>query len=1187
MSEKQDLHDDILEGVKHYLFRDQWINLPSSLSTGSIPFDAERNNRVIAWAIAWPDLARVATTLLHDSRNRIRHVPGESALGGVRCERLDDQSHNWVPVSSFTDDADVAPLSSFEAAIVCRAYLRPQDRPCPITFSRGDGCNFVKDGKLTKTEPVIEDEVVTSTDFPCNRERNERVSRWIERQVNQPNNSQIQVGAHNAFTATSTSGTSVINLARSSDSIDADVETNPPRSPLSHPYCPTCAFSFTSDDAATHHLQHTACGFLLRAGLCDLQPWRLAIRTLSFRIASSSLTNRGNPRIGKIIRVCKDGIPWFVMRSSPWMWSSAEIAAIEHNIPFHRCYRVAELPFVVFAPERPRVPQLAASCNQIWTVDDIVKLLELAKTETIVQGHTSRVTAVCATSDGLYVASASRDQTIGLWDIRSANQVRRFVGHTDEVTSLCSTPDSRFLVSGSIDRTVRVWDLVTGNESGRFEGHEMSVNAVCVTQDGYHIVSGSDDATVRIWNIATGHETHRLEGHGKKVTAVCVTPEDRYVISGSHDNTVLQWDLATSLHEHARDISGLLDRTWRIWDVTTGRAVRQLVGHTCPATTVCAAPDGRHIVMGFGDGLVRIVDMVTHCETHRLEGHTRPVTAVCVTKDGRYVASASDDKTARLWDFETGNVLSLDEQSHRIAAVCTTVDGRFVVYGSENSLRMWDIASHFQPHATGCERCTQRRMLEGKVVSSSTNLCDIAMGWEVRRLSSLARGCVTTVCATTDGRHIVSGSDDRSVSVWDIATGKETRVLEGHLSTVSTVCVTPDGRHVVSGSLDKSVVIWDVVTGGKVRQLEGHTARVTSVCVTPDGRLIVSGSDDTTVRFWDVSTGIEVRKLEHQDEERKCKYRVTAVCVTPNGHYVVSGADDNAVHVWTVATGSELSKLEGHANLITAVSVTPDGRHVVSASDDGTLHVWDLATDLGVRKLEGHTDRVTAVCVTADSRHVVSGSDDKTLRLWDVITGRELRKLEGHDNPVAGVCVTLNGLVVSGSDDKTVRVWDITTGREVRKLARDTFPMTAVSVMPDGRRVVSGSDDSTLRIWDVATGREVGKLEGHANRVTTVSVASDGVHVVSGSVDRTVRIWNVASGIEVQRLEGHTDLVAAVSIAPDGLRVVSASVDNTVRLWDAVAGRELHKLEGHEHQVGAVCVTPTADTSSRDRMTKP
>ena len=88
MSEKQDLHDDILEGVKHYLFRDQWINLPSSLSTGSIPFDAERNNRVIAWAIAWPDLARVATTLLHDSRNRIRHVPDESALAAYGASVL-------------------------------------------------------------------------------------------------------------------------------------------------------------------------------------------------------------------------------------------------------------------------------------------------------------------------------------------------------------------------------------------------------------------------------------------------------------------------------------------------------------------------------------------------------------------------------------------------------------------------------------------------------------------------------------------------------------------------------------------------------------------------------------------------------------------------------------------------------------------------------------------------------------------------------------------------------------------------------------------------------------------------------------------------------------------------------------------------------------------------------------------
>ena len=109
---------------------------------------------------------------------------------------------------------------------------------------------------------------------------------------------------------------------------------------------------------------------------------------------------------------------------------------------------------------------------------------------------------------------------------------------------------------------------------------------------------------------------------------------------------------------------------------------------------------------------------------------------------------------------------------------------------------------------------------------------------------------VRSVAVTPDGRYVVSGSDDKTVRVWDWQSGKEVRRLTGHERGVMSVAVTPDGRYVVSGSHDGTVRVWDWQSGKEVRRLTGHQGVVYSVAVTPDGRYVVSGSKDTTVRVW-------------------------------------------------------------------------------------------------------------------------------------------------------------------------------------------------------------------------------------------------------------------------------------------------------------------------------------------------
>ena len=257
---------------------------------------------------------------------------------------------------------------------------------------------------------------------------------------------------------------------------------------------------------------------------------------------------------------------------------------------------------------------------------------------------------------------------------------------------------------------------------------------------------------------------------------------------------------------------------------------------------------------------------------------------------------------------------------------------------------------------------------------------------------------VSSVCFSPNRRQLASGSDDNSVRVWDLSSGREVKKLEGHASWVTSVCFSPDGSQLASGSLDRRVRVWDLSSGREVKKLEGHTASVRSVCFGPDGRQLASGSDDESVRVWDLSSGREVKKLEgHTD----C---VTSVCFSPDGSQLASGSWDKSVRVWDLSSGREVKKLEGHASWVTSVCFSPDGSQLASGSKDKNARVWDLCSVRDVKKLEGHTAWVTSVCFSPDGRQLASGSLDRSVRVWDLSSGREVKKLEGHTDSVSSVC---------------------------------------------------------------------------------------------------------------------------------------------------------------------------------------
>ncbi|WPB73808.1 TIR domain-containing protein [Archangium violaceum] len=455
----------------------------------------------------------------------------------------------------------------------------------------------------------------------------------------------------------------------------------------------------------------------------------------------------------------------------------------------------------------------------------------------------------------------------------------------------------------------------------------------------------------------------------------------------------------------------------------------------------------------------------------------------------------------------------------------------------------------------------------------------VRTGGNERTLVGHAAG-VNGCAVTPDGRRVVSVSDNRTLQVWELETGRALVTLGGHRHWVNGCAVTPDGRRAVSASRDTTLKVWELETGRELATLQGHTYWVNGCAVTPDGRRVVSASGDTTLKVWELETGRELATLKGHTES------VNGCAVTPDGRRVVSASDDGTLKVWELETGRELATLQGHSFEVKGCAVTPDGTRVVSASGDTTLKVWELETGRELATLQGHTESVNGCAVMPDGRRVVSASGDTTLKVWELETGRKLATLEGHTKSVNGCAVTPDGRrVVSASLDTTLKMWELETGRKLATLEGHTSEVKGCAVTPDGRRVVSASRDTTLKVWELETGRELATLKGHAHWVKGCAVTPDGRRVVSASRDRTLKVWELETGRELATLKGHTESVNGCVVTPDGRRVVSASDDGTLKVWELETGRELATLKGHTESVDGRAVTqdkPRAVPASED-----
>jgi len=272
-----------------------------------------------------------------------------------------------------------------------------------------------------------------------------------------------------------------------------------------------------------------------------------------------------------------------------------------------------------------------------------------------------------------------------------------------------------------------------------------------------------------------------------------------------------------------------------------------------------------------------------------------------------------------------------------------------------------------------------------------------AIVWDFEEQRELAvldghEGPVTSVTFMPGGR-VLTTSDDHKALIWAVG-GPEPRILHqlnGHGHKVMSATVSGDGRLAVTGGWDKTVRLWDTASGKQIRSI-AVTVPINTVALVDDDRQIAAGGHDSAIRMLDVATGRALGKLAGH------KMGITELRASPDGRRLISASIDKTLRLWDVASQKTVRLLKRHENQVFSVRFPPDGRSAVSVGRDGFVLQWNLGTGQIVQSIKAHDTIAWAVAVSPDGRFAVSGSSDDTARVWHLESGDRIGTVAAVDD---------------------------------------------------------------------------------------------------------------------------------------------------------------------------------------------
>lgn len=565
------------------------------------------------------------------------------------------------------------------------------------------------------------------------------------------------------------------------------------------------------------------------------------------------------------------------------------------------------------------------------------------------EGHGDYVQAVSFSPDGSWIATASNDDTVKLWE-QDGRLRQTLRGHLDQVKSVSVSPNGELLASASNDATVKLW-TPAGDEVMTLTDADDRLNDVAFSPNGQMLAAVDSGGTAWLWS-TLGDLLTVLRGHEVRASGVSFSPNSQTIATASFDNTVKLWTLdGQLLHTFAGhqgnvfDVefspdgttlaSSSADQSAILWDV--GRRIkRQTLPHQGLIRGIQFSPDGRTVATASDDEIVNLWTLEGR-NIMTLRGHRGRLSQIDFSPDGRMLASAGLDKTVKLWQLQSPLLVAV-EQAHdgAIYGVAISPDGLIATASEDGTAKLWD--------------------QEGNLLQTIVGHLD----------------GVNSVHFSPDGQQILTASSDTTARLWR-RDGQAIATLRGHTDQVISAQFSPDGQTIGTVSFDQTIKLWSQ-DGRLIRTLPAHEDGANGISFGPDGQTIAIAGEDGTTRLWTLDGSSRQSLVGHAGPVYWATFSADGAIATTS--------EDNTVKLWTAA-GDETVSLISHTAGVWGASFSPDGQMVATASDDNTVKLWHRDGTL-IATLNGHQLPVNNVAFGPDGRMLASIDSGGQLLIWNV-----------------------------------------------------------------------------------------------------------------------------------------------------------------------------------------------------------
>ena len=483
----------------------------------------------------------------------------------------------------------------------------------------------------------------------------------------------------------------------------------------------------------------------------------------------------------------------------------------------------------------------------------------------------------------------------------------------------------------------------------------------------------------------------------------------------------------------------------------------------------------------------------------------------------------------------------------------------------------------------------------------------------------------TSVQYSPNGRILATGSLDRTIRLWDVATRREIGVLHSE-HPVSTICFSPDGKTLVSGGSIGSpdepkgeIIFWNVETklrdarlsldtdvldlefhptGGSfaagcgngtimlydsqshllTSTISAHSRAVGELSFGPEGKTLASGGVDKEVKLWDFDSESLVSTIPAHNAV------VWGLDISPKLPILASGSGnrDRFVKFWDVQTGELIREVPtGNDFRFDGLSFSPDGQTLATGAFTGMITLWETSTGKEKVSLRLGAGSITDLDFSPDGSELAAASSDGQVRIFRLVEDPNVVTQAAHQDSVFTMDSSHDGtLLATGSSDNNIVLWDTSSFsvQEVLPGARkDTdsnldFSPFSLCFSPDGQTIIAGSTDGTrgtVKLYDVQS-RQVNCILSNTTRVNSLCFDPNGDFVAAATKDGSVIVWDVASREAVLSIELDDSPIVGVAISPDGNTLASGGQDRAINLWEIPSGRNITRLTGHMGAVTAL-----------------